>query len=135
MKKKDKVIIASVIIIIVIAAGISYFIFLYEPTYPLESDKLIGTWYNPGFGFGNWTLYFYSNGSGKEIQGSCIPEPYNDTFLWEIRNETLCLEFTKRNTSGCMKGRFIGDYNHLELIVKESTPFEFEMKFKFVKID
>ena len=135
MKKKDKVIIASVIIIIGIAAVISYFIFLYEPTYPLESDKLIGTWYNPGLGFGNWTLYFYSNGSGKEIQGSCSPEPLNDTFLWEISNEILCLDYTKKNTSGCMQGKFIGDYNHLELKVAESMPFEFKIKFKFEKID
>ena len=135
LKKKDKVIIASVIMITGIAVGISYFIFLYEPTFPLESDKLIGTWYNPGLGFGNWTIYFYSNGSGKEIQGSCLPEPYNDSFLWEISNETLCLEYLNKNTSVCMGGRFIDDYNHLELIVSELEPLELEIKFKFEKID
>ena len=121
--------------IIGIAAGITYFVFIPEQTYPLESDKLIGTWYNPGFGFGNWTIYFYSNGSGKEVQWGCLPEPNNDTFLWEISNGRLCLEYTNWNNSGCMQGRFIGDYNHLELRYTGLLPTEFEIKFKFVKID
>ena len=134
MKKKDKIIMAMVIMLIGIAAGISYFIFLPEPTYPLESDNIIGTWYNSGFGFGNWTYYFYSNGSGREVQWGCLPEPNNDTFLWEIGNGTLCLEYTNNDNSVCMEGRFIGDYNHLELKNSEFFELNVEIKFIFEKI-
>ena len=138
MKKKDKVIIAMVIMIICIAAGISYFIFLPEPSYPLESNKLIGTWFRSGedfFGFPNWTFYFYSNGSGQDVRESGpLTEPIIATLKWEIRNGKLCFNYTSMDYSSCMEGRFIGDYNHLELRVTELMEFGVDIKFIFKKI-
>ena len=138
MKKKDKVIMTMVIMMICIAAGISYFIFLPEPTYPLESNKLIGTWFLSGqdfYGFSNWTYYFYPNGSGKDVrEGGPLMEPINVTFLWEISNGTICLEYTNQNISVCWEGRFIGDYNHLELKNTEFLELKVEIKFKFERI-
>ena len=139
MKKKDQAIFASVIFIICIAAGFSIFVFLPKPSYALESDKLVGTWYRSGqdfFGFPNWTFDFYSNGSGKDVQeGGPLTEPIIATFLWEIRNEKLCFNYTSKDYSSCMEGRFIGDYNHLELKVSaDLMEFGVNIKFIFKKI-
>ena len=138
MKKKDQAIMASVIFVIVIAVGISVYVFLPKPSYTLESEKLIGTWYRSGedfFEFPNWTFDFYSNGSGKDIQeGGLLFEPNINTFLWEIKNGEICLEYTNMNNSVCMQARFVNDYNHLELKVTELMEFKFELKYVFVRI-
>lgn len=83
MKKKMKAITVGVIVIISIAASISYFIFFNLPEYPLESHKLVRTWFASIQDLGvklNVTFYFYSNGSGKNVE-YYGPETTNDTFL------------------------------------------------------
>ena len=138
MKKKDKAIMASVIFIIVISAGISVFVFLPRPSYTLESDKLVGTWYRSGedlFGFPNWTFDFLSNGSGKDIQeGGPLMEPNIYTFMWEVRAGKICLDYTNKNISVCLDARFINDYNHLEMMVTELMEFSVQLKYVFEKI-